>query len=308
MDQSKTMISHFGGQNRSKTFASVLMLKTNLTAVLAHGRKPFVHVHTWFPCYAHDSNAVVSSIMKVLRDVEQNGGPPPKLRIQADNCWRENKNRFVFALAALLVKFGFFQEVEFGFMLQGHTHTDVDAVFSHFSRKLRMHDASTMSDVFAIVASSQQEHQCCTFMEEIDDWREAVMPYLVKSMTGHTRPHSFRFYMEEDNPVFQWKQYCNSPEWSSPVYCFNRDLNGGYDGPQWPFEPRPVRPDMMNRDFVGGTEGVKMFVSWLDSKKHEWAGMKDTVSFNKENALSHWKNFLAKIESFDDVKTEDQHL
>jgi hypothetical protein len=246
--------------------------------------------------------------MKVLRDVGSTSGLPPRLRIQADNCWRENKNRFVLALAACLVKFGFFKEVEFGFMLQGHTHTDVDAIFSHFSRKLRMHDAYTMPDLFNIVVGSQQQRPSCTFMDEIADWRKVIKPFLVKSMTGHTIPHAFRFYMDDDNPVFQWKEYCNSPEWSSPVYCFQRDANNKYAGPQWPFEPPTVSPAMDNNDFVTGIEGVKMFVAWLESKKHEWVGMKDNISFTNETALSYWKTFLATVEERYGNRCEDEQL
>ena len=45
----------------------------------------------------------------------QNNFLPPNLFIQADNCWRENKNRYVFAFLELLVAEQVFHEVSVDF-------------------------------------------------------------------------------------------------------------------------------------------------------------------------------------------------
>ena len=71
---------------------------------------------------------------------------PDKLYIQMDNCGRENKNQFVFALLALLVEKGIFHEVfehikyfqswvicYYYLSWMGHTHEDIDALFGHVS-------------------------------------------------------------------------------------------------------------------------------------------------------------------------------
>ena len=41
----------------------------------------------------------------------QFGQLPPTMYLQMDNCWRENKNRYVFCFLALLVELGIFEKV-----------------------------------------------------------------------------------------------------------------------------------------------------------------------------------------------------
>jgi hypothetical protein len=51
---------------------------------------------------------------------------------QADNAG-DCKSRWNFAWAAWLVKARFFKKVVLGFFLVGHTHEDIDQMFSRFS-------------------------------------------------------------------------------------------------------------------------------------------------------------------------------
>jgi hypothetical protein len=60
---------------------------------------------------------------------------PQCLYLQLDNCVGENKNRYVFAFLSLLVAKGIFKQVYVGFLMVGHTHEDVDAMFSKFFRE-----------------------------------------------------------------------------------------------------------------------------------------------------------------------------
>jgi hypothetical protein len=62
--------------------------------------------------HKHDSNQVVTSIMRVLRHVHiARGKLPPILCIQEDNCRRENKNKYLLGLRTTLVGLGYFEEV-----------------------------------------------------------------------------------------------------------------------------------------------------------------------------------------------------
>lgn len=49
-----------------------------------------------------------------------------------DNCPRDNKNNIMFGFLAVLVLLGIFESVEVSFLPIGHTHEDVDAMFSRF--------------------------------------------------------------------------------------------------------------------------------------------------------------------------------
>jgi hypothetical protein len=53
--------------------------------------------------------------------------------MQVDNSWKDNKNRYVFAFAAHLVHLKIFMEVTIICLIQGHTHEDVDQMFSNWS-------------------------------------------------------------------------------------------------------------------------------------------------------------------------------
>ena len=54
---------------------------------------------------------------------------PPILNVQMDNATGDNKNRYVFCFWSLLVAKKIFREVYVNFMIVGHTHDDIDALF-----------------------------------------------------------------------------------------------------------------------------------------------------------------------------------
>eukprot|EP00752_Nemacystus_decipiens_P012131 g10755.t1 len=66
-----------------------------------------------------------------------------KLKMKLIGALVENKNRFFLAYLHLLVKFGVFDVIELHFGLKGHTHDEIDQVFSRVSVALRKHDAAT---------------------------------------------------------------------------------------------------------------------------------------------------------------------
>ena len=62
---------------------------------------------------------------------------PPILNVQMDNTTGDNKNQFVFCFWSLLVANRIFQEVYVNFMIVGHTHDDIDALFGKWSMALK---------------------------------------------------------------------------------------------------------------------------------------------------------------------------
>ena len=59
---------------------------------------------------------------------------PDTLIIQADNSWKRSKNRVIFALLAWFVHLGLFKQIELHCLIQGHTHEDIDQLFSVIAR------------------------------------------------------------------------------------------------------------------------------------------------------------------------------
>ena len=138
MDQSKTNIPHF--QQKSKQTSGNSKLKTHVTGAIVHGQGAYGYfdICEW----SHSSNMTIAILMNVLYMYKDS--LPPVLYLQMDNCGRENKNRFVFAFCALLVELGVFRKIKVSFLMVGHTHEDVDQMFSRFSNYLRRTDVFTM--------------------------------------------------------------------------------------------------------------------------------------------------------------------
>jgi hypothetical protein len=72
---------------------------------------------------------------------------PPTLWIQLDNTCRDNKNRFVFGYIQSLVDMGLFREVEVNFLPVGHTHCDIDQLFSRVSVHLYVNNCFSFNDL-----------------------------------------------------------------------------------------------------------------------------------------------------------------
>jgi hypothetical protein len=62
-------------------------------------------------------------------------------------CAGDNKNSFVFLFLAILVAIGLFDKVKISFLIVGHTHEDIDQLFSKFAGRLRTHDAITLMEL-----------------------------------------------------------------------------------------------------------------------------------------------------------------
>ena len=69
---------------------------------------------------------------------------PHVLNVQMDNARGDNKNRYVLAFWSLLVAKKIFREVYVSFMLVGHTHDDIDALFGRWSMQLKKENFPTI--------------------------------------------------------------------------------------------------------------------------------------------------------------------
>jgi len=64
-----------------------------------------------FMQYPHDCNLTLTSLLCTLHEIVKKGQLPRYLRLQMDNCVRENKNKYVLGFLALLVQRRIFLEV-----------------------------------------------------------------------------------------------------------------------------------------------------------------------------------------------------
>jgi hypothetical protein len=148
MDQNTTMVPKM--RQTVKNIES-RFVKTHLCGVLVHSIGLYADV--WIDAHhKHDSNQVITSVMHVIADVRRRKGRlSPTLQIQADNCTRENKNIYIFALCAALVGLRYFQEVQLCFLIVEHTHEDIDQRFSIISNTLKRTNIDSLKELLELV-------------------------------------------------------------------------------------------------------------------------------------------------------------
>jgi hypothetical protein len=117
---------------------------------------------------------------------------PPVLNLQLDNATGDNKNRYVFSFCSLLVHRGVFREVYINFLLVGHTHEDIDAMFGRWSWKLKASDYPTLPLLMKSFMDAEKQPIIPHLIEEVPNFKAFVEGYLCfgnDTLEGHTNAH-----------------------------------------------------------------------------------------------------------------------
>jgi hypothetical protein len=176
-----------------------------------HGHEPEYTAYLKDPQFPKDSNSTIH----VIRDsIRRHVGPlPPVLFLQLDNATSENKNRYVAAFLAQLVQDGVFKKIIVNFLPVGHTHEDIDQMFSRVSVYIKKHNAETPSRLIDCINSSVNfkksvvsrgpdgketitKRTCklnTVMITEIADYKEWVTPFIPRDIHNITKPHSIEF-------------------------------------------------------------------------------------------------------------------
>ena len=126
-------------------------LNVRILEAKCHGRTSKVYAFL-ITHFTKESNTNLEVLRRVLEsEMASRGSLPPKLILQLDNTSQENKNSRMFAFLAMLVERGIFKEIEVNFLPVGHTHEDIDAVFSLISQALKKCAARTMPELIASI-------------------------------------------------------------------------------------------------------------------------------------------------------------
>ncbi|XP_032239011.2 uncharacterized protein LOC5513564 isoform X1 [Nematostella vectensis] len=213
MDQAKTNVPYFHTKSKMEG-ENAEFLKTHVLGVISHG-----HNRTWCILdllrYPADANATACGLIHVLQSiVSQKGSLPPTLYWQKDNCSRDCKNVYILGFCAFLVAIGAFKKVKLSYLMVGHTHEDVDQMFSRISgglkRKnaetidalrrmfsrisggLKRKNAETIDALRRVIAESYTPRPCTSLMNAIFDIKEWLRPYIL-GFKNHSHPHYLRF-------------------------------------------------------------------------------------------------------------------
>lgn len=91
-----------------------------------------------------DTNSNLECLRRILEVI---GQLPKKLFMQLDNTCKDNKNWFLFSFLSYLLLAGFITECEVYFLLVGHTHGQIDQMFSVLAKSLKYHPAKTLPEL-----------------------------------------------------------------------------------------------------------------------------------------------------------------
>ena len=144
--------------------------------------------------FVKNSNLTITSVfLHIVQSFTQHGTHPPVLWLQADNASKENKNRWMIAFIVWLVEIGWFVEVMLSMLPVGHTHIDVDQMFSTFSKYLDKHSVEWLYDLPSKIGDaykSQQTRPSASFLPVVYNWSGFFAPF-VRNISGLNSAHLF---------------------------------------------------------------------------------------------------------------------
>ena len=190
---------------------------------------------------------ICTSSLRVAPEVPIPATPlPPVLNVQMDNATGDNKNRYVFVFWSLLVAKHIFHEVYVSFMLVGHTHDDIDALFGRWSMQLKKENFPTIPSFMKSFMDVDSVPTVPHLIEEVPDFKTFIEGSLLDgdaSLTGHTKAQIFKLYLNSTGvPIMKYKHYCTDSDWlpleGEGIKLWREDAEGHS---LWPHgEPMPV--------------------------------------------------------------------
>jgi hypothetical protein len=198
MDHSKTCLPHY--VRVSKDLDGTMLLNSHVTAVLNHGTDHFATVYLWSDRLPSDSNTTIEFIVQELESMAEQNRLPMVVWVQLDNTSRENKNRYIMAFFHLLVEMGLVElKVKPCFLPVGHTHEDVDQLFSLIVKALQQHDCVTVPDLAAVIRSCTSKPLKVKELKSVGMWNRWMDLHIASTGTTHRMRDPACFIIKKDH-------------------------------------------------------------------------------------------------------------
>lgn len=188
----------------------------HLMACISHGRRTYAY--TFAENIKHGSNLTIEVLFRVLIDtLEREQKLPPVLYLQLDNTTKQCKSRYILGFLALLVHFGVFEKVVLSFLPVGHTHEDIDQIFSRLAVYLRKHNVRNQFELLEALKAAytpRDGHEVQTghlvTVANISDWIEPVLASTSNQAgrDGITQFHEFTFVKHNGDTVMTVREWC----------------------------------------------------------------------------------------------------
>ena len=213
MTQRTTALPHF---RSNPTWKGKDDFGVHVEGVMVQNRPPrleFSHKNV-----SGNANAAIDSIHESIMveqslRTQENRPFPEVLHLQLDNVGT-NKSKALFAYCSNLVHLGVFRKIKVNFLMVGHTHENIDQLFSRFSVRLRKYNALTMDQLMTVAAASFSPNPVCTKVTSSRDWT-AHFNELATNFQDVSFNLAFRVKKIDDKVVMHSKQYSFRDAWES---------------------------------------------------------------------------------------------
>ena len=197
--------------------------------IIDHGQNKNIY---YYPShqFGKGPNMIISMLHNHLHRnyFSQSGLQPRTLFLQADNCAGENKNRYLMGYLSWLVHQGAFDHIYFNFLPVGHTHEDIDQLFSNL-HKIRMQGTChTPAEFYTLLRSAYLDGPHAPMfhsMPVIYDWKEWFTPHL-NDIKNHSKPRHFHIFRIQCHVTLTAKATPLTLEESAPVILFQSAPQG----------------------------------------------------------------------------------
>jgi hypothetical protein len=125
--------------------------------------------------------ALFHQIISTLQLLANNNKNPPLLWLQLDNASGENKNRWMLAFLCWLVHHGWFYEITVCFLPPGHTHIDIDQMFSTMAIWLFKNSVHFFTDMINSLPKVYKNSQQCptgSVLGSLYNWKGFFAPFM----------------------------------------------------------------------------------------------------------------------------------
>ena len=166
----------------------------------------------------------------------EEGRPMPEvLYVQMDNV-SSNKGYVLFSYLALLLEKQVFRKVKVNFLIVGHTHENIDQMFSRFSIALRTVDCLTLEELMHCARTSMKLQPNVVEVKSTIDWKAWLEP-VSNNWSDVFFNHAFRLVMNEaGKAVIHSRQYAENADksWESEPIVILREVPEGAPGTEAP--------------------------------------------------------------------------
>lgn len=217
-DSTTTLLPNIRIQAKAEKQHPEAFLKHKLMGVRVHAlhKRDYLYMLPPFAAETVGCNLTLDALQRTLtKEAEyrqqQRLRWPSILYLQLDNTSKDNKNQTVFAYLSWLVKEGIFREIYVNFLPVGHTHEDIDQLFSVISGKLRNNDAYTFTqwkhEIFGAFNDENDRITSIEYIWALRNFRQWLAPYARSAYQGIRECYHYKIYMYRNEAVMSYIKY-----------------------------------------------------------------------------------------------------